>query len=274
MPSEIECRANQSAVECRSGGQRRIGGLAAAFGSPSQMLPGGFVEIVDPQAFSASRETGFRGVIATYEHRDLLASIKGNTLWLDITPRGLDYTAELVASRSDVYELASRGDLSSSFAFISIDDSWSHSEGHPVRTLHSVSLRDVSAVSTPAYLDADVGLRSLANFVHAPYEDVTRYAQTGSLSKFFTRTDRSEVRGWSGKRRTWQQAQTELMAVKYPEDRAKPLTAKQREVELMRVRWPEDRATPLTAKQREVELMRVRWPEDRVTEVMDPSWLD
>jgi phage head maturation protease len=77
MPSEIECRANQSAVECRSGEQRRIGGLAAAFGSPSQLLPGGFVEIVDPQAFSASRESGFGGVIATYEHRDLTRQREG-----------------------------------------------------------------------------------------------------------------------------------------------------------------------------------------------------
>jgi HK97 family phage prohead protease len=266
MPSEIECRANQSAVECRSGGQRRIGGLAAAFGSPSQLLPGGFVEVVDPQAFSASREGGFRGVIATYEHRDLLASIRGNTLWLDVTPRGLDYTAELVASRSDVYELASRGDLSSSFAFISINDSWSHSEGHPVRTLHSVALKDVSAVSTPAYLDADVGLRSLANFVHAPYEDVTRYAQTGSLSKFFTRTDRPEVRGRSGKRRTWQQLQVELMSMAtnpvtgkaYGYDR--PLTARQREVELMALRWPPEHRRR-TWQQRETELMAMKYPQ-------------
>ena len=164
MRSEIECRANQSAVECRSGGQRRIGGLAAVFGVPSQELPGGFIEIVDPQAFSASRETKYRGVIATYEHRDLLASVKGNTLWLEITPRGLDYTAELVTSRSDVYELCQRGDLFSSFAFIVSPggDSWSHRDGHPVRTLNSVALRDVSAVSSPAYLQADVALRSLA----------------------------------------------------------------------------------------------------------------
>ena len=143
MRNEIECRANQSAVECRGGGQRRIGGTAAVFGVPSQLLPPGFVEIVDPQAFSASRETGYRGVIATYEHRDLLASVKGNTLWLEITPRGLDYTAELVTSRSDVYELCQRGDLSSSFAFTvnGGGDSWSYTEGHPVRTLNSVALK-------------------------------------------------------------------------------------------------------------------------------------
>ena len=296
MPSEIECRANQSAVECRSGGQRRIGGLAAVFGTPSQLLPGGFTEIVDPQAFSASRQTGYAGVICTYEHRDLLGSIKGRTLRLEVTTRGLDYECDLVASRSDVLELASRGDLSSSFAF-SVNgggDSWSHREGYPVRTLHSVSLRDVSAVSTPAYLAADVGLRSLAAYVQAPLADVTRYAQNGSLSKFFTRTDRP---GYRGRRPlTRQQREVELMRVRWPEDRAKPLTRYQREVELMRVRWPEDCAKPLTPKQREVELMRVRWPEDRakpltskqkqletmrmrwpedcVTECMNPLWLD
>jgi HK97 family phage prohead protease len=194
-----------------------------------------------PQAFSASRETGFAGVIATYEHRDLLASVRGSTLRLDITPRGLDYTAELIASRSDVYELCQRGDLSSSFAFLCTADSWSHTEGHPVRTLNSVALKDVSAVSSPAYLDADVGLRSLAAFVHAPYEDVTRYAETGSLSKFFTRSDRSGVRGGPGRRRTWHQAQVELMGMVWPAEHVKPKSTKQKQLEVMAMRWPAER---------------------------------
>jgi Caudovirus prohead serine protease len=155
----------------------------------------------------------------------------------------------VVAARSDVYELCQRGDLSSSFAFLCTSDSWSHREGYPVRTLHSVALKDVSAVSSPAYLDADVGLRSLANFVHAPYEDVTRYAQTGSLSKFFTRTDRPNHRG------------------------KRSLTYQQREVELMRMRWG---PKPLTPQQEAVESVRHKTIHQKVAETyaMDPAWLE
>jgi hypothetical protein len=97
-------------------------------------------------------------------------------------------------------------------------------------------------------LDADVGLRSLANFLHAPYEDVTRYAENGRLAAFFTRTDRPSHRG------------------------KRSLTYHQREVELMGMRWE----TPKTPQQDAVEKMRHLTPRQKVvaTYAMDPAWLE
>jgi HK97 family phage prohead protease len=298
MPPEMERRPGEL-VECRgstANGLKRLGGLAAVFGSPSRLLPGGFHEIVSPRAFASSKAEGWVGVTAKFEHRDILGTIRGNTLALDVTGQGLDYTVDVVSSSigEHAYALAQRGDLASSFAFVTLEDWFEMGrDGIPVRHLDSVSLRDVSCVADPAYSDSTCAMRSLARHMSAPYSDVQDYAQNGRLAAFFTRTDRA---GYHGKRPltrqqrevelmrvrwpedrakplTAKQREVELMRVRWPEDRAKPLTAKQREVELMRVRWPEDRAKPLTAKQREVELMRMRWPEDRVTEVMNPLWL-
>jgi uncharacterized protein len=289
MPSEIECRANQAAVECRStasNGLKRLGGLAAAFGSPSQLLPGGFHEIVSPGAFAKSKSDGWPGVLAKFEHRDVLGSIRGNTLVLDITPRGLDYTVDVVPSSvgEHAYALAQRGDLASSFAFFVLDDRFELGrDGIPVRYLDSVLLLDVSCVATPAYSDATCAMRSLARQMSAPYEDVQAYAENGRLAAFFSRSDRPEVRGGSGKRRTWQQAQTELMGMALDPVTGKPYggpptkhpaaveamrqkSRYERELELMAMRWapePEKRTVKRTWRQAWVE-----------TEAMNPLWLE
>ena len=48
-----------------------------------------------------------------------------------------------------------------SFAFITKQDSWDKEESLNIRTLLDVDLHDVSAVTYPAYLNTEIGLRSL-----------------------------------------------------------------------------------------------------------------
>jgi HK97 family phage prohead protease len=174
MPSEIESRAGEL-VECRGStgnGTKRLGGLAAVFGSLSQLLPGGFHEIVSPGAFAQSKAAGWPGVLAKFEHRDVLGSIRGNTLALEITRAGLDYVVDVVPSGigEHAYALAQRGDLASSFAFNVLDD-WFElgSDGIPLRHLESLKLLDVSCVAHPAYEDATCAMRRLGEQVGAPF---------------------------------------------------------------------------------------------------------
>jgi HK97 family phage prohead protease len=189
---DVERRYTPGTVEVRMGGeQRRIGGYAAKFGKLSRNL-GGFVERVEPSFFNASRADGWPGVICRYNHDDnmLLGSVGGGTLRLEIDSEGLLYEVQPPSARADVTELIERGDVRySSFAFRCLEDDWSTSDGqYPMRSLIEGQTVDVAPVNSPAYMDATAGLRSLANHVGAPLEDVQELAQTDELRKFFTVT--------------------------------------------------------------------------------------
>lgn len=181
-----------SPIEVRSAEKRRIGGYAAMFGKRSVDL-GGFDEQIDAACFNKSRADGFPGVICRWNHKDdfLLGTIRSGTLRMDIDNLGLGYEVDLPNCRSDVYEMAERRDLAhSSFAFQTYEDEWRTGDGgFPRRILLSARLIDVAPVTSPAYPDATVGLRSLARFVGAPYEDVVQRARTDELRSFFVRTD-------------------------------------------------------------------------------------
>jgi HK97 family phage prohead protease len=192
---ETETLSNRQPVELRaaSGNSRSIGGYAAVFDSLSENL-GGFVERVGPGFFSDSQSNGFPGVVCRFEHDPnfLLGTVRSGTLQCSIDPTGLQYTVALPESRSDILELVERGDLgSSSFAFQTHEDQWGITDrGLPLRTLISGRLIDVAPVSSPAYVDTTVGLRSLARYASAPIEDVVALAQANELRKFFIRSDR------------------------------------------------------------------------------------
>lgn len=171
---------------------RSIGGYASVFNKPSQNL-GGFIERVAPSFFNKSRADGWPDVIARYNHDDafLLGATRNGTLQLSIDETGLNYTVELPESRSDVLELVSRGDIGkSSFAFQTHEDDWGLSEqGYPQRTLIQGRLIDVAPVSTPAYRDSTVGMRSLAKKMDAKLEEIVSLAKSDELRKLFVRTD-------------------------------------------------------------------------------------
>jgi uncharacterized protein len=189
--SETERRYTKVPVELRAKNER-IGGYAAVFNRQSQNL-GGFVEVVDPAAFNASRGDGWPDVIARYNHDDnmLLGSTGGGTLRLAIDGTGLDYEVDPPAARADILELVQRGDVrKSSFAFRTIEDDWGTTDqGFPQRTLLRVQLVDVAPVNVPAYPDSTAGLRSLAAHVGADPEEVRQLAADDELRKLFRRSD-------------------------------------------------------------------------------------
>jgi HK97 family phage prohead protease len=198
----IEHWTTPQSVECRSGSdQRRIGGLAAAFGRRSQLIPNGptsgFYEQIDDQFFTPSSRQGWSNVVCRAEHdsRMLLGTVHSGTLQLALDRRGLDYECSLPASRQDVFESVGRGDYAgSSFQFQCISDDWSYQGGTPLRTLRSGNLHEVGPVTVPAYRDTSVALRSLARCMDAPLEDVEMYSRSGELRRFFARSDQPQQR--------------------------------------------------------------------------------
>jgi len=191
--TDAERRFTSVRVEVRAGSKDKmtIGGYAAKFNRMSKNL-GGFVERIDPACFNKSAGDGWPGVLARYNHDDmfLLGTSDAGTLRCSLDNIGLAYEVDLPSARADVYELAGRGDVSkSSFAFITIEDDWDVTDqGFPLRTLLSARLIDVAPVNTPAYDDTSTGLRSFAEHVGAPIEEVRQLAVDGELGKFLKKT--------------------------------------------------------------------------------------
>lgn len=190
---ETERRSTASAVELREAteGSRTIGGYAAKFMRESQNL-GGFVEQIDQRFFNKSAGDGWPGVMARYNHADLLATTQAESLRLAIDAEGLAYELDLLADSVSerVYQLVARGDVAhSSFAFITFEDDWTlNGQGVPLRTLISGRAIDVAPVDQPAYLDTSTGLRSLAEKRELELEEVRALASAGDLAKIIPTT--------------------------------------------------------------------------------------
>ncbi|MFJ2733690.1 HK97 family phage prohead protease [Streptomyces sp. NPDC087317] len=188
MNGDSERRFTRGLVEVRAAGDSRtIGGYAAKFNTLSRNL-GGFVERIDPGFFAKSEGDGWPRAMARYNHDNnmLLGTTRASTLRLQTDGTGLDYSVDVPAARSDVYELVQRGDITeSSFAFYTFEDDWAMTDdGFPVRTLLSGQLVDVAPVNDPAYLDTSTGLRSLAEKAGAELAEVRAAAEAGELKRF------------------------------------------------------------------------------------------
>lgn len=185
------------------GERRKIGGYASVFDKLSRNL-GGFVEIVTRSFFNNTRANGWPDVVCRYNHDDnmTLGTTGGRTLSLALDDTGLHYEVDPPKARADIVELVERGDVrKSSFAF-RVDtngDEWGVTDqGYPLRKLVSGLLIDVAPVNSPAYTDttaglradaAAVALRSLADKMQAPVDEVRKLAEADELRKFFVRTD-------------------------------------------------------------------------------------
>jgi HK97 family phage prohead protease len=194
--SDLERRYTPGNVEVvRAANDRKsIVGYAAKFEKQSRNL-GGFVEKIDARAFNKSRGDGWPDVLARYNHDDnmLLGTTGAGTLRLSVDEVGLFYEVDPPAARADIMELVARGDVAkSSFAFrvMGEGDEWGLNDMDiPLRTLVNVQLVDVAPVNTPAYLDTTSGLRSLANHMDAPLEEIRKLAGENELRRLFKRTD-------------------------------------------------------------------------------------
>lgn len=145
-------------------------GYAAVFDSLSQDL-GGFREKIKPGAFDESlkRKDDVRA-LWNHDPNFVLGRTKAGTLKLEEDKHGLMvriYPPETQWAR-DLHASVRRGDVSQmSFGFFVNEngDEWKETAKGIIRTLHSVSLFDVSPVTFPAYPMTAVQARSLIDAV-------------------------------------------------------------------------------------------------------------
>lgn len=161
-------------IETREGldKQRHIVGYALKFNVLSNDL-GGFRERISPDAMKGVDITD---VVALFNHDKnlILARTLADTLKLTIDETGLKYEFDSpdTTAGNDLLVSVDRGDVrGSSFAF-SVDyskvgDTWEKDEtGMYIRTIVDFKrIIDVSPVVWPAYPDAEVGKRSMEEFV-------------------------------------------------------------------------------------------------------------
>ena len=164
---------------------KKIVGYAAKFSPNRSQDLGGFIEQIDPQAFTRTLAEN-ADVRALIDHNPSL--ILGRTvsgtlrlatdstgLLVEITPPDTTYAKDLMVSleRGDVTQM--------SFAFVTKQDAWAKEGATNIRTLLDVDLHDVSAVTYPAYLDTEVGLRSLGQFESMQRQDLASLQQRLNL---------------------------------------------------------------------------------------------
>ena len=162
--TEVEIRSG-SPVEVRQAedGTIRVSGHAAVFNQEAN-IAGLFRERFERGAFSDA--IGRDDVVFLVNHDGLpLARTRSGTLRLSEDAEGLRIDAELDSNDPDVQALEPklrRGDVDQmSIAFIPEVQEWDDTEDPPLRTISQASLRDVSAVTHPAYEGTDIGLRAL-----------------------------------------------------------------------------------------------------------------
>lgn len=165
---ELERRLIREPVVLRASadGPPRVGGYALKFNKLSRNL-GGWVEQIDPGSLRSSQGEGWPGVMARYNHEDLLGTTAAQSLRLVVDGTGLDYEVDLLADATSqrVHMLVERGDVTrSSFAAYMHESEWTQTpDGFPLRTVMTMTLVDVAPVDDPAYYDTSTGLRSLAD---------------------------------------------------------------------------------------------------------------
>jgi HK97 family phage prohead protease len=152
-------------AEVRAGSKDHVVvGYAAVFGQLSEVLDGGYREIIKPGAFCHSIVTDDIRALLGHDPRQLLARNRSGTLKLSEDARGLHTEISLPNTQlgNDTYESVRRGDLSQmSFGMNAVDRVWIQRNGEHVQELREAKLFDVSLVTFPAYTGTSVEARSL-----------------------------------------------------------------------------------------------------------------
>lgn len=170
----LERRNYTTELRVENSESREVVGYASVFtdseGNPalSENL-GGFREKIDPEAFNSVLEDDVRGLF-NHDPNYIIGRTKSGTLSLSVDERGLKYSVNIPETTygDDLMVSLKRGDISqNSFGFIVEEDSWDEDEdGMTIRTIKKVGrLLDISLVVYPAYPDAEVGKRSLDNYI-------------------------------------------------------------------------------------------------------------
>jgi len=160
----------RSFVECRAEADGRlIRGYGIVFDSLSEDL-GGFKERIMPSAVDRTLRDGL-DVRALIDHDSskILGRTRAGTLRLEKDRQGLKVTIEPpdTATARDLMVSIKRGDISGmSFAFRTPKggDEWDMEGDWPIRSVHDMTIREVSVVAFPAYADTQVAVRSLGEY--------------------------------------------------------------------------------------------------------------
>lgn len=149
-------------AEVRSDGNT-ITGYGAVF-NVETVIGSYFREKIAPGAFSGSLGADVRSYF-NHDSNNILGRTKSGTLRIAQDDTGLSYDVDLPDTQiaRDLRVSMDRGDVDgSSFAFNVIRETWDDETGKlPLRTIHEAELFEVGPVTTPAYPDAKVALRSL-----------------------------------------------------------------------------------------------------------------
>jgi HK97 family phage prohead protease len=163
---EKEKRVYNTKIEIRSDdGNPVVRGYAAVFNSESNDL-GGFIELIDEEAFKDVLNDDVRALI-DHESRYILGRTTSGTLRIGTDERGLwyEYDSPNTSYANDLMESMKRGDITqSSFGFVIAKDGdeWERKGETTYRTIKKIDrLFDVSPVTYPAYPDTSVAMRSL-----------------------------------------------------------------------------------------------------------------
>ena len=151
-------------------------GYAASFNQLSGDL-GGFKERLRPGTFDrAIREKHDVRFTMNHDPSKVMGRTKSGTLELASDTRGLHFRCEMpdTSAARDLHELVKRGDITScSFAFTEPIDEWDpeydedEDRNIPVRTISSLRLHDVAAVTYPAYTEGtQVDARAIEHARH------------------------------------------------------------------------------------------------------------
>ncbi len=163
MSNKQEYRFTGS-LRAKTGDKPVIGGYAVVFNSQSQDL-GDFVEVIDPNAFTACLATK-PDIRCRYQHNDMC--VLGRTpktlrVWADSV--GVQFECDIASDSGasmDVYRSIQRGDVSQmSFGMFVEEDSWVANKTGMVRTITRAMIFEVSPVSDPAYTATKVTARAL-----------------------------------------------------------------------------------------------------------------
>lgn len=185
-------------VRARSESDAVIAGYAAVFNSRSQNL-GGFVEIIDPAAFTKTLQEADVRALVNHDPNLVIARSSAGSLELEADGTGLRYDAKVNLAdpdgRAAVEKIASGLIDGSSFGFRVIEDEWGLTDdGFPLRTLKQVELRDVGPATFPAYLDTSVAKRALEGLAERRGVELEKLVtEPAELRALIERTDEPET---------------------------------------------------------------------------------
>lgn len=140
-------------------------GLAVPYEQYSQLLYGFMYEILRSNSFTEclSQNPDIRGYV-DHDTGKILGRTKSKTLTLTETKRGVEFSMVIpdTSYGIDLLKNVDRGDIDGmSFGFRADTYDWGMYNGEELRDIKKATLREISVVSSPAYLQTEVYMRSM-----------------------------------------------------------------------------------------------------------------